>query len=252
MKKINKLVNEEEIVKRLKNLASLIHKHNKLYHQKDKPKITDKDFDELVKENYELERKFPHLILENSPNKFVGGHPSKKFKKIIHKLPMLSLANAFNKYDVEDFMDRIRKFLNISNKEKIEFMCEPKIDGLSVNLNYQDGILKSASTRGDGKIGENVTKNIQTIVSIPSKLEEKNYPKQIEIRGEIFLNKKDFIQLNEGLNEKNKFSNPRNAAAGSLRQLDSNVTKQRPLKFLAHGIGESTKKYITVYTPKTC
>ena len=246
MKKINKLINEEEISKRLKNLASLIHKHNKLYHQKDKPEITNKDFDKLVKENYELERKFPHLILENSPNKFVGGHPSKKFEKIIHKLPMLSLANAFNKNDVEDFIDRVRKFLNIDNKEKIEFMCEPKIDGLSVNLNYQDGILKSASTRGDGKIGENVTKNIQTIVGIPSKLEEKNYPKQIEIRGEIFLNKKDFIQLNEGLNEKNKFSNPRNAAAGSLRQLDSNVTKQRPLKFLAHGIGKSTKKYITM------
>ena len=246
MKKINKLINEEEILKRLKNLASLIHKHNKLYHQKDKPEITDKDFDKIVKENYGLERKFPHLILENSPNKFVGGHPSKKFEKIIHKLPMLSLANAFNKNDVEDFIDRVRKFLNIDNKEKIKFVCEPKIDGLSVNLNYQNGILKSASTRGDGKIGENVTKNIQTIVGIPSKLEEKNYPKQIEIRGEIFLNKKDFIQLNEGLNEKNKFSNPRNAAAGSLRQLDSNVTKKRPLKFLAHGIGESTKKYITM------
>ena len=152
MKKINKLINEEEISKRLKNLASLIHKHNKLYHQKDKPEITDKDFDKLVKENNELERKFPHLILENSPNKFVGGHPSKKFEKIIHKLPMLSLANAFNKNDVEDFIDRVRKFLNIDNKEKIKFVCEPKIDGLSVNLNYQDGILKSASTRGDGKL----------------------------------------------------------------------------------------------------
>ena len=246
MKKINKLINEEEISKRLKILASLIHKHNKLYHQKDKPEITDKDFDKLVIENNELERKFSHLILENSPNKFVGGRPSKKFEKIIHKIPMLSLANAFNKKDVGDFIDRVRKFLNIDKKEKIKFMCEPKIDGLSINLNYQNGILKSASTRGDGKIGEDVTKNIQTIVDIPSKLEEKNYPKQIEIRGEIFLNKKDFIQLNKGLNEKNKFSNPRNAAAGSLRQLDSNVTKQRPLKLLAHGIGESTKKYITM------
>ena len=152
MKKINKLINEEEISKRLKNLASLIHKHNKLYHQKDKHQITDKDFDKLVKENNELERKFPHLILENSPNKFVGGHPSKKFEKIIHKLPMLSLANAFNKNDVEDFIDRVRKFLNIDNKEKIKFMCEPKIDGLSVNLNYQNGILVSASTRGDEKL----------------------------------------------------------------------------------------------------
>ena len=246
MKKTNKPTSEEKIKKRLKNLASLIHKHNKLYHQNDKPEITDKDFDKLVKENNDLERKFPHLILENSPNKFVGGSPSKKFKKILHKLPMLSLANAFNKNDVKDFIDRIRKFLNINNKEKIKFMCEPKIDGLSVNLNYQNGILESASTRGDGKIGENVTKNIQTIVGIPSKLQEENYPKQIEIRGEVFLNKKDFILFNEGLDEKDKFSNPRNAAAGSLRQLDSNITKQRPLKFLAHGIGKSTKKYITM------
>jgi len=246
MKKNNKLINKEEISKQLKNLASLIHKHNKLYHQKDRPEITDKDFDKLVKENYELERKFPHLILKNSPNKFVGGRPSKKFEKITHKLPMLSLSNAFNKNDVIDFIDRVRKFLNIDNKKKIKFLCEPKIDGLSVNLNYQDGILESASTRGDGKIGENVTKNIETIVGIPSKLEDKNFPEQIEIRGEIFLNKKDFIQLNKGLSKKNKFSNPRNAAAGSLRQLDSNVTKQRPLKFLAHGIGESTKKYITM------
>ncbi len=181
MKKINKPTKEEEIKKRLKNLASLIHKHNKLYHQKDMPEITDKDFDKLIKENNKLEEKFPHLILENSPNKFIGGSPLKKFDKILHKLPMLSLANAFNKKDVEDFIDRIRKFLNIDYKEKIKFICEPKIDGLSINLNYQNGILESASTRGDGKTGENVTKNIQTIVDIPSKLPKTNYPKQIEI-----------------------------------------------------------------------
>ena len=180
MKKINKLVNEKEVKKRLKNLASLIHKHNKLYHQNDRPEITDKEFDKLVKENNELERDFPHLILENSPNKFVGSPPLKKFDKILHKLPMLSLPNAFNKNDVEDFVNRIRKFLNIDNEEKVEFICEPKIDGLSINLNYQEGILVSASTRGDGKIGENVTKNIQTIIGIPSILQEKNYPKQID------------------------------------------------------------------------
>jgi len=246
IKKINQPVNEVEIKKRLKNLASLIHKHNKLYHQYDKPEIQDKEFDKLVKENNRLEKKFPHLILENSPNKFVGSSPLKKFEKIFHKLPMLSLANAFDKNDVEDFLKRIKKFLNIDHKEKIKFMSEPKIDGLSINLNYQDGILVSASTRGDGKIGENVTKNIQTINSIPLKLQETNYPRQIEIRGEIFLNKKDFIELNKRMNLKDKFSNPRNAAAGSLRQLDSSITKKRPLKFLAHGIGESTKKYINM------
>ena len=246
MKKISKLNNEKKIKERLSELAFLISKHNKLYHKNDKPVISDKSFDLLVKENNELEKQFPHLILENSPNKFIGSSLSEKFKKIQHRMPMLSLANAFNQNDMEDFVDRIRKFLNINNKEKIEFICEPKIDGLSINLNYQDGILESASTRGDGKIGENVTKNIRTINGIPSKLQGEDCPKQIEIRGEIFLNKKDFIQLNEKLDGNNKFSNPRNAAAGSLRQLDSNITKLRPLKFISHGIGESSKNYLTI------
>jgi len=247
MKKIKNISNEEKKIEgRLKTLAILISKHDKLYYQKDKPEIPDKDFDKLVRENNELENKFPHLILENSPNKFVGSSLSKKFKKIKHKLPMLSLANAFNQNDLKEFIDRIRKFLNLDHKEIIKFISEPKIDGLSINLNYEDGILKSASTRGDGKIGENVTTNVSNIIGISKKLHGKNYPRQIEIRGEIFLNKKDFIKLNNKLSEKNKFSNPRNAAAGSLRQLNSNITKQRPLKFIAHGIGSCSKEYLTL------
>ena len=244
MKNKNKINSQEEkITERLKKLASLIYKHNILYHQKDRPQISDKDFDVLVKENNELEKKFPHLILDISPNKFTGGPVLKKFNKINHSIPMLSLGNAFNKNDVKDFIERIKKFLKIDEKEKIEFICEPKIDGLSINLSYTNGILDKASTRGDGKIGEDVTLNIKTISEIPLKLDTNNCPKKIDIRGEIFLNKQDFIKLNNSYKEENKFSNPRNAAAGSLRQLDSKITKKRPLRFLAHGIGETDISY---------
>ena len=225
MKKINKLsIQEKKVKKRLENLASLIFKHNIFYHQKDNPEISDREFDKLIKENNDLEKKFPHLILDNSPNKLVGSPISKKFEKYSHKLPMLSLANAFSDNDIKDFIKRIKKFLNLDNN--IRFVCEPKIDGLSINLYYEKGLLISASTRGDGKVGENVTKNIINIVGIPLKLFDENCPEEIEIRGEIFLNKKDFIKLNNRLDDNNKFSNPRNAAAGSLRQLDPDIVKQ--------------------------
>jgi len=155
---------------------------------------------------------------------------------------MLSLANAFEKKDVEDFIVRIKKFLNF-DREKINFVCEPKIDGLSINLYYINGKLSKASTRGDGKIGEEVTENIKTIEEIPINLFGTKFPEEIEIRGEIFLTKKDFLLINEKLHSKNKFSNPRNAAAGSIRQLDTNVAKSRPLKFIAHGLGVSSNQF---------
>ena len=158
---------------------------------------------------------------------------------------MLSLANAFNQKDVIDFIDRIKKFINLEENILLDFMCEPKIDGLSLNLIYENGILLNAITRGDGKIGEDVTQNILHIKDIPYNLSI-NYPKAIEIRGEVYLSKKDFVKLNEKLPEKEKFANPRNAAAGSLRQLDSMISKSRPLKFTAHGLGYSTKKYLTI------
>ena len=246
MNKNKSLHDEKKIKKRLVELSLLIKKHNILYHQKDKPKITDAEFDALIIENNKLEKKYPNLIIKNSPNFLIGGPVSNKFDKIQHKLPMLSLQNAFNENDVIDFIERIKKFLNLEKNHKFDFISEPKIDGLSINLNYEDGFLKSASTRGDGKIGENVTQNVLNINGIPTKLNNNNLPKQIEIRGEIFLNKTDFIKLNKTMKEKNKFSNPRNAAAGSLRQLDSEITKKRPLKFLAHGLGETSKEYITI------
>ena len=247
MKKNKKLSSDEvKIKERLKNLASLISQHNYLYHSKDSPEISDVEYDKLIKENNKLENNHPHLILKNSPNNVVGSSLSRKFEKINHKTPMLSLANAFNQNDIEDFIERIKKFLNVKKSEVIEFMSEPKIDGISINLFYENGKLLSASTRGDGKIGENVTNNIDNVFGIPQKIQGKNLPKKIEVRGEIYLEKNDFIKLNKKLDNKNKFSNPRNAAAGSIRQLDPKITNKRPLKFLAHGIGESSKNYNTI------
>ena len=243
---MNNQNNESKIKKRLKILASKIEKNNILYHQKDKPIISDQEYDQLIKENNEIENNYPHLILDSSPNRIVGALPLKKFNKIFHLVPMLSLANAFNQKDVEDFIERIKKFLTIGRKTELKFSCEPKIDGLSLNILYQNGKLIKAATRGDGKIGEDVTSNILNIDNIPKILSGNNHPKIIEIRGEVYLNKDDFLKLNNTIEEKHKFANPRNAAAGSLRQLDSNITKKRPLKFMAHGLGECSKNYLNL------
>ena len=207
----------KNITKRLKELANLIERHNYHYHTKDKPQITDREFDKIVKENIELETKYPELKLYKNPSNKIGGKIENKFEKSEHLSPMYSLANGFNEEDLIEFDERVKKFLNLSNNEKLEYICEPKIDGLSLNLTYQNGNLISAATRGDGKIGENVTQNIANIKNIPLKLNN-NYPDLIEIRGEVFLTKLDFEKINKLLDEKNKFSNPRNAAAGSLRQ----------------------------------
>jgi DNA ligase (NAD+) len=230
------------IIKRLGELANLINKHNFLYHTKDQPKISDDKYDKLVKENFELESKYPELKLDKSPSNKVGGKIQNKFEKSNHLSPMYSLANGFKEEDLIEFDEKIKKFLNLEINEKLEYICEPKIDGLSLNLTYKNGNLISAATRGDGKIGEDVTKNIRNIKNIPQQLKN-GYPDLIEIRGEVFINKLDFEKINSYLEEKNKFSNPRNAAAGSLRQLDYNISRSRPLKFLAHGIGKSSKDF---------
>ena len=230
------------IIKRLEELANLINKHNFLYHAKDQPKITDAEYDKLVKENFELESKYPELKLDKSPSNKVGGKIQNKFEKSNHISPMYSLANGFKEEDLIEFDERIKKFLNLEINGKLEYICEPKIDGLSLNLTYKNGNLISAATRGDGKIGEDVTKNIRNIKNIPQQLKN-DYPDLIEIRGEVFITKLDFEKINSYLDEKNKFSNPRNAAAGSLRQLDYNISRSRPLKFLAHGIGKSSKDF---------
>ena len=232
----------KKIKKRLKELSNLIKIHNHHYHTKDSPMISDWEYDKLVKENLELEKKFPNLIIKSSPTKKVGGEILNKFTKSNHLSPMYSLSNGFNKGDLIEFDERIKKFLNLEITEVLEYICEPKIDGLSLNLTYKNGNLVCAATRGDGKTGEDVTKNISNIKNIPQNLNY-GYPDLIEIRGEVFITKSDFKKINSKLDEKNKFSNPRNAAAGSLRQLDYNITKSRPLKFLAHGIGKSSKDF---------
>ncbi len=235
----NKKDEEKKIIKRLKELRNIIDKHNYLYHTKDQPKITDAEYDELIKENLNLESKYPDLKLKESISNKVGSEIQNKFQKSSHLSPMHSLGNGFNEEELIDFDERIKKFLNLNNNKNLEYICEPKIDGLSLNLTYRNGILTSAATRGDGKIGENVTKNITNIKNIPLKLKG-DFPDLIEIRGEVFLTKSDFENINSKLDDKNKFSNPRNAAAGSLRQLDFNISRSRPLKFLAHGIGISS------------
>ena len=243
MKKIKINNDEKKILKRLKKLSKLIKKNNNLYHKLDKPLITDKEFDTFIKENNFLEKKYPHLILKESSNNFIGSVLTNKFKKIQHKTRMLSLSNAFNEEDLKDFIERIKKFLNLDNKKNIHFICEPKIDGLSLNLFYKNGKLITACTRGDGIIGEDVTANILNIIGIQKTLKTLSPPKEIEIRGEIFLNKKDFINLNSKLEKKDQFANPRNAAAGSLRQIDPNITNKRKLRFIAHGLGYTTNNY---------
>ena len=236
---------EKKIITELNSLAKKISYHNKLYHDLNKPIINDGEFDKLIKRNDFLENKFPHLKIKDGPNKNVGSKVSNKFNKISHSVPMLSLANAFNYNELIEFEKRIRKYIN-DKSAILEFICEPKIDGISINLTYKNGNLITAATRGDGIIGEDVTENVKTIKDIPKIFKKNNLSEVIEIRGEIFLEKYDFLKLNETFHEKNKFSNPRNAAAGSIRQIDKNVTKSRPLKFIAHGFGIIPKKYNTL------
>ncbi len=238
-------LSEKKVKNRLKELYKIIKKHNYYYHSLDKPKITDKEYDELVKENNKLEKYYPHLVDKKSPNFIIGSKIKNKFEKIKHKSQMYSLSNAFNIEDIKEFEKRLRKFLKFSDNKEFEYLCEPKIDGLSLNVLYQNGNLISASTRGDGLTGENVTKNIENIKDIPNKLKS-NFPEILEIRGEVFIDKKDFESINNQLDEKNKFANPRNAAAGSLRQLDTSISHNRPLKFIAHGIGNATSNFETI------
>ena len=227
---MNKKISEE-----LKYILQKIKLHDKLYHQDDSPIITDSDYDQLCLKYDKLIKQFPNFGFPNRTN--IGFKPKEQFSKIKHKKPMLSLNNGFSFDDINDFLKRIKKFLFLK-EQCLEVVCEPKIDGLSISLSYENGKFKSAVTRGDGKIGELVTENVLTIKEIPKTIE--NPPDFIEVRGEIFMLKKDFEELNKTQNENNEkiFSNPRNAAAGSIRQKDPEVTKKRKLNFVAYTIGE--------------
>ncbi len=214
--------------------------HDKAYYDDDAPGISDADYDALRKRLGELEATFPELVSGQSPSARVGAKPSGKFAKVQHRVPMLSLANGFSDADVEDFIGRIRRFLNLDESGALAFTAEPKIDGLSIALRYEAGVLVEAATRGDGAEGENVTANARTLKDVPEKLRG-NFPTVIEVRGEIYMSHGDFAALNENqLREGEKtFANPRNAAAGSLRQQDARITAARPLRFFAYTWGEA-------------
>lgn len=230
-------LDEETAKAELEELANLIAQANQAYHTEDSPEISDAEYDRLKRRNADIERLFPSLKRPDSPSEQVGATPADGFSKVTHQVRMLSLGNAFDEEDVLEFETRIRKYLGMSSDEALLFTAEPKIDGLSLSLRYEAGKLVQAATRGDGETGENVTANARTIASIPSELV--NAPEVLEVRGEVYMSHADFESLNERQMkaELKPFANPRNAAAGSLRQLDSSITKSRPLKFFAYAWG---------------
>src|ERR1700757_1115721 len=223
-----------------KRLALELEEHDRLYYQDDAPKVTDAEYDALRQRFNAIEKRFPEFVSAESPSQKVGTAPSGRFKKVPHAIPMLSLDNAFAEEDVVDFVGRIRRFLKLSEDERIDFSAEPKIDGLSMSLRYEDGELVTAATRGDGAEGEDVTANIRTLADVPKKLKGRKVPEICEVRGEVYMTKKAFLALNERQKAAGDtiFANPRNSAAGSLRQKDPSITASRPLGFFAYAWGE--------------
>ncbi len=220
---------KEKIERKYKQKLERLVNHNRLYYDKSKPIITDNEYDNLKKEIIDLENKYDFLKNKNSPNFQVGFKPSKSFEKYEHKVQMLSLSNAFNENDLKNFEKKIYNYLN--SKVKFDYSVEPKIDGISASLTYINKRLKVGTSRGDGKIGEVITENLKTIKDIPIHVTNQNFPDEIEIRGEVFIKKQDFLKI------KDNFANPRNAASGSLRQKDPNETKKIPLNFIAYTYG---------------
>jgi DNA ligase (NAD+) len=226
----------------LERLAREIGRHDELYYGEDAPEITDADYDALRQRNAAIEARFPDLVRPDSPSSRVGTAPVAAFGKVRHAVPMLSLGNAFTEEDVADFIARVRRFLGLAVDAVVELTAEPKIDGLSISLTFEGGRLVQAATRGDGSEGENVTPNVMTVKQIPRRLAGKGAPDLIEVRGEIYLRHDDFEKLNaeQAAAGAKIFANPRNAAAGSLRQLDSSITARRPLRFFAYGWGAAS------------
>jgi len=233
-------LNEAEAASELKRLATEIAHHDELYYRKDAPEISDAEYDALRARNGEIEARFPHLMRDDSPSLRVGAAPVEAFGKVVHRVPMLSLGNVFDEEGLRDFLDRIRRFLGLQSIDGLAFTAEPKIDGLSITLRYENGKLVQGATRGDGYEGENVTANVRTMADIPKSVAAKAFPSAFEVRGEIYMRHSDFEKLNseqakQGLKV---FANPRNAAAGFVRQLDPCITARRPLRFFAYGWGD--------------
>ncbi len=231
-------LNRAQASSELAALAAEIKLHNQQYHQLDAPLISDQEYDSLIRRNQAIEQLYPDLKRADSPSNQIGYSPTNTFEKVTHRQAMLSLDNAFSPDEVQEFLNRLYRFLGMSLSTSIDFIAEPKIDGLSINLTYTNGYLTQATTRGDGMAGENVTNNARTISNIPAALHG-IFPRLVEVRGEIYIAKSHFIQLNAQREKQGDtlFANPRNAAAGSLRQLDPAITANRPLQFFAYGLG---------------
>lgn len=227
---------EQEAQEELKRLAAAIAYHDRLYYLEDQPEISDADYDALRRRNDDIEKRYPHLIREDSPNLRVGAPVLTPFKKVRHRRPVLSLDNGFADQDVYDFVERIRRFLGLGSDIPVDIVAEPKIDGLSAILEYQDGQFTRGATRGDGTEGEDITANLKTIKDIPKFISSPTFPSITEIRGEVYMRHEDFLSMNEerATQKASLFANPRNAAAGSVRQLDTSITASRPLKFFAY------------------
>jgi len=223
-------------------LADEIRGHDRRYYVEDAPSVSDAEYDSLMRRLKALEAAFPALRTPDSPTQRVSGQAAEGFRKVSHRRPMLSLDNAFDEDDVREFLSRVRRFLGLSAEEKVALVAEPKIDGLSANLLYENGRLVQGATRGDGQIGEDITANLRTVHDVPESLKGKDVPKLIEVRGEIYMRRDEFLKLNAAQEAagKAKFANPRNAAAGSLRQLDVKITASRKLHFFAYAWGETS------------
>jgi DNA ligase (NAD+) len=237
------LLTQKQAAAEYARLQTEIAGHDKRYYQQDAPVVSDADYDELRRRYNAIEARFPDLRTLESLSLKVGSPPTGRFKKVRHAVPMLSLDNAFAEADVVDFVGRIRRFLKLGDDDKTTFSAEPKIDGLSMSLRYEDGELVTAATRGDGAEGEDVTANIKTLKQVPHRLKGKHIPKVTEVRGEVYMTKADFLKLNERQKAAGDqiFANPRNSAAGSLRQKDPSITASRPLGFFAYAWGEMTE-----------
>ncbi len=238
-------LDESEAAAELERLAVEMAEHDRLYYVEQAPGLDDAAYDALKRRNAELEARFPMLVRPDSPSLRVGAAPSTSFAAVRHGVPMLSLDNAFNALEVADFVARIRRFLKLDPAEALAFTVEPKIDGLSANLRYEHGRLVQGATRGDGRTGEDVTANLRTLADVPQRLDGSGWPERIEVRGEVYIGQADFAAMNAGAEASGgrTYANPRNAASGSLRQIDPAITAARPLRFFAYAWGEASSPF---------
>ena len=237
MAKTNSDSDTEKDSLRIVQLREQLNRHSYLYYVQDNPEIPDSEYDRLYRELQQLEQRYPDLVTLDSPTQRVGEKPLQSFSQVTHRLPMLSLDNVFSEDELTGFIKRITDRLDL--EDELEFNAEPKLDGLAISLVYENAVFTQAATRGDGTTGEDVTQNVKTIHSVPLRLNGRNIPRLLEVRGEVFMPKAGFNKLNRKAAEQGEktFVNPRNAAAGSLRQLDPKITASRPLAFYCYSVG---------------